>query len=94
MHISPSNKKYIGITKQKVNKRWKNGNGYKTQQYFYRAIEKYGWDNFQHIIIAKGLTKDIFENLWNFVLAKWVYIAYYNTWVSTLTFGVLTHVKC
>ena len=58
MHISPSGKKYIGITSTEPNKRWRNGYGYKNNQYFYRAIEKYGWDNFQHIIIARGLTKD------------------------------------
>ena len=76
MHISPSNKRYIGITCQKPKKRWgKNGKGYERQEYFYRAIEKYGWDNFQHIIIAKGLTKEIAEwlennkdRVWSFVI--------------------------
>ena len=58
MHISPSNKKYIGITSMTPNKRWRSGKGYINNQYFYRAIEKYGWDNFQHIIIARGLTED------------------------------------
>lgn len=61
MHISPSNKRYIGITSINVNQRWKNGNGYKGQV-FYNAINKYGWDNFQHIIIAKGLTEE--ESKW------------------------------
>lgn len=55
MHISPSGKRYIGITGSSVEERWKNGLGYKTQL-FYRAIEKYGWDNFQHIIIAENLS--------------------------------------
>ena len=58
MHISPSNKKYIGITCQKPERRWQNGRGYRWNQYFHRAIEKYGWDNFQHIIIARGLDKE------------------------------------
>lgn len=58
MHISPSNKKYIGITKQKPEWRWNNGRGYKNNQHFTNAINKYGWDNFQHIIIARGLTED------------------------------------
>ena len=52
MHISPSNKKYIGITKQEPNRRWRNGQGYKGQV-FYNAIEKYGWKNIQHIIVEK-----------------------------------------
>ena len=58
MHISPNNKKYIGITLQEPKKRWLNGYGYKHNQYFTNAINKYGWDNFQHIIIAKGLTEN------------------------------------
>ena len=58
MHISPSEKKYIGITSLPTEKRWKNGNGYKKQPYFHRAINKYGWDNFQHIIIARGLSEE------------------------------------
>jgi group I intron endonuclease len=60
MHISPSGKRYIGITCLNVNRRWQNGYGYKNQT-FYRAINKYGWDNFQHIIIAKGLNKETAE---------------------------------
>ena len=56
MHISPSGKKYIGITSQKPNKRWKNdGSGYKEQPYFWSAICKYGWDNFKHEIILTNM---------------------------------------
>ena len=61
MHICPNNKKYIGITCKNENKRWNNGNGYKNQ-YFYRAINKYGWNNIQHVIIARGLTEE--ESKW------------------------------
>ena len=58
VHISPSNKCYVGITSQKpVSQRWRNGKGYIKNQYFYRSIEKYGWSNFQHNIIAENLTK-------------------------------------
>lgn len=74
MHISPSGKRYIGITCTKTNRRWQNGNGYKTQQYFYRAINKYGWDNFQHIIIAKGLDEET---------AKWLEIELIREWNTT-----------
>ena len=63
MHISPSTKYYIGITKLDVDKRWKNGNGYKTNKYFYRAIQKYGWDNFDHIIVKTGMTKEEAEKM-------------------------------
>lgn len=60
VHINKiNNKKYYGITCQDVKKRWNSGYGYKGNKYFYRAIEKYGWnEGFEHIIIAKGLTKE------------------------------------
>ena len=58
VHISPDSKRYYGATKLNINNRWRNGKGYKTQKYFWEAIQKYGWDNIQHIVIAKGLTKD------------------------------------
>lgn len=50
-HTSPSGKVYIGVTKQSPHLRWQNGLGYRTQEYFYRAIRKYGWDNFEHEIV-------------------------------------------
>lgn len=58
LHTSPSNKKYIGITCQEPNQRWRNGNGYKNNQYFYRAIQKYGWNNFKHEILFENLSHD------------------------------------
>lgn len=40
-------------------KRWgSNGINYKSCTYFYRAIEKYGWNNFEHIILKDNLTKE------------------------------------
>lgn len=57
MHKNKINGKvYIGITKQKPEYRWNDGNGYK-KQLFYKAIEKYGWNNFEHIILFEHLTK-------------------------------------
>lgn len=38
-------------------RRWSKGNGYKTQHVFGRAIEKYGWDGFEHIILFTGLSE-------------------------------------
>ena len=52
-------KSYIGITCETVQKRWgKNGYRYKEkyQPKFYRAIKKYGWDNFEHNILLSDLT--------------------------------------
>lgn len=51
-------KKYIGITSQKPENRWRNGNGYKTNEYFFRSICKYGWHNFTHEILYSNLTKE------------------------------------
>ena len=57
-HTAPNGKVYIGITKINPLRRWRNGYGYKGQEYFYRAILKYGWDNFKHEILYTGLTKE------------------------------------
>lgn len=68
MHISPSGKKYIGITKQNTQKRWQNGHGYLNkntdgtfkQPYMARAILKHAdWNNdWQHLILMDNLTED------------------------------------
>lgn len=50
-------KKYVGITSKKPQKRWNNGKGYE-RQYFYNAIVKYGWENFEHEILKTGLTQE------------------------------------
>lgn len=57
-----NNKRYVGITKLAPPKRWCAGKGYCTQPKFYRAIEKYGWDGFDHEIIANNLTEDEAKN--------------------------------
>lgn len=62
IHISPNNKYYVGITSRKPEKRWKGGSGYKNNKHFYNAIQKYGWDNFQHEIIASNITEQEAEN--------------------------------
>lgn len=58
MHTTPNNKVYIGITKQPVERRWRNGEAYKYHTYFYRAIQKYGWDNIKHEVIFDNLTEE------------------------------------
>ena len=57
-HHFPNGKVYIGITNQYPCKRWRNGRGYSYNTHFKRALEKYGWNNIRHEIIACGLTKD------------------------------------
>ena len=56
-------KKYIGITSQKPERRWNNGEGYRNNEYFYRAIKKYGWHNFMHEILYTNLSRDEAEKL-------------------------------
>ena len=56
-HTSPCGKVYIGITSQEPEKRWNGGSGYLNNDYFMRAIKKYGWNHFEHVILYEGLTK-------------------------------------
>ena len=59
-HINKINsKRYIGITCQKPEKRWgKEGKKYIDSPKFWNAIQKYGWDNFEHVILHKNLSKE------------------------------------
>lgn len=72
-HTSPGGKVYIGITRQKPETRWNGGKGYKHSPHFYTAIQAYGWENFQHEILAEGLTKEAAEQ------AEIEYIALYDS---------------
>lgn len=58
MHTTPNGKVYIGITGRKPIYRWHNGNGYKHNEHFSRAIKKYGWENIKHEILLDKLTKE------------------------------------
>lgn len=61
-HTVPNGKVYIGVTCQDIVRRWKNGHGYKTQPYFHKAIEKYGWENITHEVLYDGLSKEEAES--------------------------------
>lgn len=57
-HTSPSGKVYIGIAKN-VKHRWRgNGTGYRGSTRIWYAIQKYGWNNFTHEILAENLTRE------------------------------------
>lgn len=60
MHINKiNNKKYIGITKQTPATRWgRNGQRYDDCPRFWNAIQKYGWENFEHKILYQNKTQD------------------------------------
>lgn len=64
-------KKYVGITSQNPLKRWKRGEGYKNNSHFYKAIKKYGWDNFTHEIVYDGLSQIEAENLEKEMIKKY-----------------------
>jgi len=65
MHVNTNNEMiYVGITCQDLKLRWrKNGKGYKDNTYLKNAIDKYGWDNFEHIVLFKNKTKKEAEEL-------------------------------
>lgn len=70
-------KKYIGITCS-IKERWrKNGSGYKRKNadgeytYFWKAIQKYGWENIKHEIVASNLLRKEACELEKFYIAKY-----------------------
>ena len=71
VHINKINgKTYVGITRLSSSKRWGNkGYGYRYQP-FYKAIKKYGWDNFEHFIFANNLTEDEAVKMESFLIVK------------------------
>ena len=73
-HVNKINgKRYIGQTSQEPNKRWRDGKGYSDSPKFWEAIQKYGWDNFEHIIIEEGNSQDWANE------REIYWIAYYDT---------------
>jgi group I intron endonuclease len=72
-HIAPNGKSYIGQTMDIKAREYLHQSANSNCTLFYRAILKYGWNNFQHIILEDNLTveqaneKEVF------------YISQYNT---------------
>jgi len=57
-------KQYIGLTKRNPFIRWGIGGiHYRKQKYFYKAIEKYGWNNFEHEILYTNLSRECASSL-------------------------------
>ena len=62
---------YIGVTKQKpIEKRWANGRGYINNKHFNDAIQKYGWDNFEHNIIMQIEDEEIAFEIEKYLIQK------------------------
>lgn len=70
IHIFPNNKVYIGMTCQKPKKRWNNGKSYTENKYMKNAINKYGWKNIKHEIVATNMTKEEAEKLEIYLINK------------------------
>jgi len=80
--LKQDGRKYIGITSQNLNSRWKNGNGYKGSTHFKHAIDKYGWDSFSHDVLNICNSKEEAYNLEKY------YIAYFGTTNEKLGFNL------
>lgn len=57
IHTAPCGKRYVGITCKPPEHRWNHGRGYIQNAHFFTAIQKYGWDNFEHTVVADQLSK-------------------------------------
>ena len=76
-HLNKINgKRYIGLSSNNLSHRWGRGSGYKDQARFKAAIKKYGWDNFEHLILEKNIPtlKEANER-------EQYWIEYYHTWI-------------
>lgn len=69
-HIFPNGKRYIGLTKSTLEKRWGNGENYKTCPLVSRAIKKYGWENISHVVLATAKALEEAEALERAMIEK------------------------
>lgn len=82
-YTSPSNKVYIGITSKTQSIRaGKNGIGYQHCTAFWRAIVKYGWDNFKYEELATQLDEETAKELEKY------YIKLYNSTDSNYGYNI------
>lgn len=58
MHTVPNGRKYIGITNQEPERRWRGGMHYNYNKRFFLVIVQYGWDNIKHEILYENLTQE------------------------------------
>ena len=66
-HVTPDNMYYFGQT-QNVERRWRNNGAEYKRTALQPYIEKYGWDNIQHIVLFREQTRE--NALWieNFLI--------------------------
>lgn len=70
-HTAPNGKRYVGQTCQEPERRWSEGRGYRHQGHFKRAIDKYGWDSFEHTILCSVSSKEYADFLEQWFIEKW-----------------------
>ena len=83
-HVAPNGKMYIGITSRSAPElRWGVGGKFyaKSNTHFWCAIQKYGWENIKHIIVAHGLGVVQACNLEAYLIKK--YDTLYNGYNQT-----------
>ena len=56
-HVTPDKMYYFGTT-QNVEQRWSNNGSLYKGTSLYPYIEKYGWDNIQHIVLFENQSKE------------------------------------
>lgn len=71
IHTFPNGKKYIGVTGQRPEDRWRAGKGYRSQPQIYRAILKYGWENVSHDVSRTGISRDAAYEMEMELIAKY-----------------------
>ena len=88
-HITPSGKRYIGITsKEDPKKRWKCGTQYKKGTAFRGAIDKYGWNDIQHNIVSTDLTEKEAKWLENYLICYyWTFVGFKDSKGYNMTLG-------
>jgi group I intron endonuclease len=62
-------KRYVGITCQKPENRWKRG--YSSNEHFSNSIKKYGWGGFEHQVIATGLSRESACTIERILIKEW-----------------------
>lgn len=81
MHEFPDGTIYIGSTQQSLNERWKNGAGYQGQKVG-DAIERAGWENIRHFILADDLDSECARDVEGFLIEK------YKSYLSSYGYNV------
>lgn len=64
-------KRYVGITGRSPSERWSGGNGYYRNKHFYSSIQLYGWDAFEHVVVASGISEEAACNMERELIQKY-----------------------